>query len=125
MRTTLIAMGSVLAATALGQGVPHYVMTKSVTLGGDGGWDYLTVDPGAHRLYLSRGTHLMVVDTNTLSVIGDIPNTPGVHGAAIVGRHGVGFTSNGRGNSVTEFDLHTFQPIRTIPVGQNPDAILY
>ena len=64
-------------------------------MGGDGGWDYLRVDPDAHRIYISRGTHMMVVDENSGKVIGDIPDTKGIHGIALAPELGKGFTSNG------------------------------
>ncbi len=103
-----------------------YRVANRVVLGGDGGWDYLTPDTAAHRLYLSRGTHVMVVDLDSLKVVGDIPNTDGVHGVALVPDLGRGYTSNGRANSVTVFDLRTLATLKTITgVGQNPDAIIF
>lgn len=102
----------------------YHVMQK-ITLGGEGGWDYLTVDSKAHRIYLSRSTHVMVIDEDSGKVIGDIPNTSGVHGIAIVEDEGRGFTSNGRDSSVTIFDLKTLKAISTVQVGKNPDAIIY
>lgn len=97
-----------------------------VTLGGDGGWDYLTVDTASNRLYISRGTHVMVVDLAHDSVTGDVANTPGVHGIAIANDLGRGFTSNGRDSSVTAFDARTLAAIsRYGPTGANPDAIGY
>ena len=102
-----------------------YKVVQKITLGGDGGWDYLTVDPDAHRLYISRSTHVMVVDSDSGKVVGDIPNTNGVHGVAIVPELNKGFTSNGRDNTVTVFDLKTLAVAKQIPVGKNPDAIIY
>jgi len=103
-----------------------YHVVKRVQVGGDGGWDYLTPDPASHRLYLSRGTHVMVFDTDKDTVIADIPNTPGVHGVALAHDLNRGFTSNGRDSTVTIFDLGTFAVIATPNVGaRNPDAILY
>src|SRR6185436_17926312 len=94
--------------------------------GGDGGWDYLTVDAAGGRVFLSRGTHVMVVDLHADSVVGDIPATPGVHGVALAPELGKGFTSNGRDSSVTVFDLRTLATTASIRVtGRNPDAILY
>lgn len=115
---------ALLAVSAFGQ-VPQYSLQKEVKLGGDTGWDYLSLDPSGRHLFISRGSHMMVVDTRSLAVVGDIPGTNGVHGAAIVAKHGVGFTSNGRDNSVTEFSLKDYKPIQNISVGKNPDAILY
>ncbi len=104
---------------------PAYHQVAKIALGGEGGWDYLTVDSAAHRLYVTRGTHVVVVDTQKNTVVGDIPNTPGVHGVALAPKLGKGFTSNGRENTVTVFDLKTLKELSRIPVGKNPDAILY
>ncbi len=102
-----------------------YHLEKKITLGGEGGWDYLSVDSEAHRLYISRSTHAMVIDTESGKVVGDIPNTAGVHGIAFVPEMGKGFTSNGRDSTVTVFDLKTLKVLSQIPVGKNPDAIIY
>ncbi len=103
---------------------PYGIVAK-YAVGGDGGWDYLTVDAAAHRLYVSRSTRVVVVSTITGKQVGEIPNTPGVHGIAIASKLGKGYTSNGRDNSVTIFNLKTLATIGKIPVGQNPDAIMY
>lgn len=100
-------------------------MIKRLPLGGDGGWDYLSVDSDARRLYISRGTHVMVVDIDTEKLVGDIPDTPGVHGVAIAPELNRGFTSNGRANTATIFDLKTLKAIGHVKTGTNPDAILY
>jgi len=105
--------------------VPSYHLLKKVTLGGEGGWDYLSVDPDARRLYISRGTHVMVVDADTYKVVGDIPDTSGVHGIAIASDLGKGFISDGRANAVTIFDLKTLKPLGTVAVGTEPDCIVY
>lgn len=102
-----------------------YKLDQKITLGGEGGWDYLTVDPQTHRLYISRSTHVIVVDSDSGKLLGDIPNTPGVHGIALVPELNKGFISNGRGNNVTVFDLKTLKVEKEIPVGKNPDAIIY
>ncbi len=102
-----------------------YHLVKKVTLGGEGGWDYVTLDMGSRRLFITRGTHVMVVDADNGKIMGDIPETPGVHGVALAPEFGRGFTSNGRSNTVTIFDLATLKPIGSAPAGQNPDAILY
>src|ERR1700675_4654301 len=82
-----------------------YHLLKKIEVGGEGGWDYLTVDSAARRLYVSRSTRVMVFDADSGSAIGEIPDTPGVHGIAIADDLGRGFTSNGRDGSVTIFDL--------------------
>jgi YVTN family beta-propeller protein len=102
-----------------------YHVIKQIKLGGDGGWDALTFDAKAHRLYISRSTHVMVVDVDSGVMVGDILNTPGVHGIAIVSDLNKGFTSNGRDSTVTVFDLKTLKVLKQIPVGKNPDAIIY
>ena len=102
-----------------------YHLLKQVKLGGEGGWDYLTFDAKGKRLFISRSTHVMVVDADTFAVVGDIPDTQGVHGIAIADDVGKGYTSNGRANTVTVFDLKTLKVLKQIPVGQNPDAIIY
>ncbi len=107
------------------QTAPGYHVAKQFKLGGEGGWDYLTVDTKARRVYISRSTHVMVVDADTGAIVGDIPNTTGVHGIALVPDLNKGFTSNGRDNAVTVFDLKTLKAIKQIPVGKNPDAIIY
>ena len=103
-----------------------YHVIRRIPVGGDGGWDYLRVDPDAHRLYISRGTHMMVVDETSGKLIGDIPDTKGVHGIALATDLGKGFTSNGGANTVTVVDLKTLKPLSEIKVtGENPDSIIY
>jgi YVTN family beta-propeller protein len=104
---------------------PDYKVTHSIAVGGEARWDYLTVDSGAHRLYVSHGTQTEVIDTQSEKVIGTIAGTEGVHGIAIASDLGVGYTSNGKSNSVTVFDLATLKTRSTINVGTNPDAIVY
>jgi len=115
--------GSSLARSA--RSATEYKIVKTVKLGGDGGWDCLTVDSQARRLYISRGTHVMVVNADTGEVVGDIPGTNGVHGIALVPALDKGFTSNGRDNTVSVFDLKTLHVSKQIPVGKNPDIIIY
>jgi DNA-binding beta-propeller fold protein YncE len=112
-------------AVAQAQSSPGYHLLKKYVLGGEGRWDYITFDADAHRLYISRSSHVMVVDADSGAVVGDIPNTSGVHGIAIATEFGKGFTSNGRDASVTIFDLKTLKTLGQVKVGQNPDAILY
>lgn len=108
-----------------GKNPSGYHVAKKVVLGGEGGWDYLTVDSDARRVYISRGTHVMVVDADSGAVLGDIPNTNGVHGIAIAPGLGRGFTSNGRDGTVTIFDLKTLKALGSAQVGKNPDAIIF
>ena len=115
-----------LTAVAIAAAGPGYHVVKTYKVGGDGGWDYLTADADAHRLYISRGTHVIVLDSESGKTVGDIPDTPGVHGIALAPELGKGFTSNGREGTVTVFDIKTLAPIGSkIKVGENPDAILY
>jgi len=102
-----------------------YHVQKTFELGGEGGWDYLVAEPESARLFVSRSTHVMVVDTTTGKVAGDIPDTAGVHGIALAPELGRGFTSNGKANTATIFDLKTLATLGTVKTGENPDAILY
>lgn len=125
----LIALGFCVGALPLSAepspGASGYKVIKTVPVGGEGGWDYVYVDSGARRVYISRGTHTVVMDADTYAVVGDIPDTQGVHGIAIASDLGRGFTSNGRSNDVTIFDLKTLKPIGNVKTDANPDAIVY
>jgi DNA-binding beta-propeller fold protein YncE len=117
---------SCLLATAALAGESGYHADRSILVGGDGGWDYIVADTNSHRLYVSHSTHVVVVDTRTDSLAGDISDTPGVHGVALAYDVGRGFTSNGRDSSVSVFDMRTLAVTGRIHVGsRNPDAILY
>lgn len=104
---------------------PGYHVVKKIELGGDGGWDYLTFDPEAGRLYIARANRVMVVDAAEGKLVGEIPNTPGCHGVALAPKHGHGFVSNGGDATVTVFDLKTLRETARVKVGRRPDAILY
>jgi DNA-binding beta-propeller fold protein YncE len=104
---------------------PGLHVVKTYTLGGDGGWDYLKLDPDSRRLYISRSTHVMVMDADSGKSVGEIADTPGVHGIALAPDLGRGFTSNGREGTVSIFDLTTLKTIKKVQVGDNPDAILF
>jgi DNA-binding beta-propeller fold protein YncE len=106
-------------------GPSGYQLAKKATLGGEGGWDYLYCDSKARRIYISRSTHVMVVNADNAAVEGDIPNTNGVHGIAIADDMDKGFISDGRDNNVTIFDTKTLKTLGTAPAGKNPDAIIY
>jgi YVTN family beta-propeller protein len=95
-------------------------------LGGEGGWDYLLADPAKERVFISRGTRVDVISSESGKLIGSIPDTQGVHGIALAKGLNRGYTSNGRANSVTVFDLDTLKVIQETKIpGRNPDAILY
>jgi DNA-binding beta-propeller fold protein YncE len=124
MRHALVLAVALSTASAL-QAADYHVV-KRVKVGGEGGWDYLTVDAEAKRLYLSHSTQTEVVDLDKDAVVGKIANTAGVHGIALAGDLGRGFTSNGRADAVTVFELKTLEPVGTVAVGgKNPDAIVY
>jgi len=125
MRTLLLLFCSLLMSTLSYAAEPGYHVIKKLHFGGDGGWDYLTVDSAARRLYISRSTHVMVVDIDTEKVVGDIPDTPGVHGIALAPELRRGFISNGKADTATIFDLNTLKVLGQVKTGTNPDAILY
>jgi DNA-binding beta-propeller fold protein YncE len=100
-------------------------LLKTYKVGGDGGWDYLRLDSASRHLYISRGTHVLVIDADSGDPVGEIPDTAGVHGITLASELGRGFTSNGREGTVTIFDLNTLKPIAKVSVGENPDAIVY
>src|SRR5438477_9890750 len=119
---TLIALLFVAATLSAETG---YKVQTRYPVPGDGGFDYVTVDSAARRVYLSHGTQVDVVDADNGKVVGTIPDTPGVHGVAIAPEFKHGFTSNGRENKVSMFDPATLQLIKKIDVGQGPDGIYY
>ena len=122
---TVLALVSLAAGIGLhGQEGP-YRFVKEIPIGAEGGWDYLSVDPVAHRLYVSHATKVVVIDTQAGKVVGEIPDTPGVHGFAIAADLGKGFASNGRGNQVSMVELKTLKLLQKVDTGQNPDAVLY
>lgn len=96
-----------------------------IAVGGEGGWDYLSVDTDARRLYVSRGDRVVVLDLETEKVVGELANTPGVHGVAVAPEFGKGFTSNGKDGTVTVFDLKTLKPTGTLKASGVPDFIVY
>ncbi|HEY1859361.1 MAG TPA: YncE family protein [Gemmataceae bacterium] len=104
---------------------PSYKVTDKFALGGDGGWDYLTFDAAAKRLYIARNNRVMVVDAEKGKLIGEVPETQGIHGVALVPDLNRGFTSNGGDASVTVFDLKTLKETARIKVGKRPDALVY
>jgi YVTN family beta-propeller protein len=117
---------SLFASLAQGAATRPYEVQKQYVLGGSGGWDYLTIDSSAKRLFISRADRVLVVNTADGGLIATIPDTQGVHGIALAPAIGKGFTSNGRADTVTVFDLKSLKTTGTIEVGgHNPDAILY
>ncbi len=124
MKSFLVFCSLLLSTMSYAADLDYHVV-KKLQLGGEGGWDYLTVDSVARRLYISRSTHVMVIDIETDKIVGNIADTPGVHGIAIAPELGRGFTSNGKANTATIFDLKTLRLLGHVKTGENPDAILY
>src|SRR6185312_1130702 len=119
----------------LGQSVPpsggtgpakgEYRLVKTLPIGGEGRWDYLIAFPATRQLFVTRSSHVQVINLDSGQVTADLKNTPGVHGVALAPDLGRGFTSNGQAGTVTVFDLRTLKPIGTVKAGQNPDAIIF
>ncbi len=124
MRLGLLLISSFLPTPADDAPAPSMKVHK-IPVGGEGSWDYLTVDAEGRRLYVSRNTRIAVVDLDSEKVVGEVTGTPGVHGVAIVRDLNRGFTSNGGDDTVTAFDLKTLKEVGKIKVGGRPDAIMY
>src|SRR6266481_3929227 len=125
---SVVVFTCVFAFSARAFAQAQYQLKQKYVLGGDGFWDYLTYDSVGKRLFISRGTRVMVVDPAKGSLITEIPGTAGVHGIALAQDLGKGFTSNGGENTVTVFDLKTLKETAKIKLpddAKNPDAILY
>jgi YVTN family beta-propeller protein len=113
-----------LATTGEAQSTDSFQLAKTFRIGSPGGWDYIAVGPDK-KIYVSHGTYVVILDEQKGDSVGVIPNTIGVHGIAFDEALGKGYTSNGRNNSVTVFDIKTGKVLNQIPAGQNPDAIMY
>jgi DNA-binding beta-propeller fold protein YncE len=122
IKTALLAVSISLALLQTGTG---YKVEQRYPVPGNGGFDYVTIDSSARRLYLSHGTQVDVIDPDNGKFIGTIADTPGVHGVALASEFKHGFTSNGRENKVSMFDPTTLQLINKIEVGKGPDGIYY
>jgi DNA-binding beta-propeller fold protein YncE len=126
MKKALTLTLSALFAIAAFAAPTGWKILKEIKIGGEGGWDYLAIDSSARRLYVSHATHVVVVDPDSGKVVGDIPDTPGVHGIALAPALNRGFISNGRGNNVTIFDTKTMKTISQVATtGENPDDITF
>ena len=110
---------------AAAQSTSPYKIVDHWKIGGTGGWDYLTVDPAAHRLYVTHGPRVEVLDTTSGKVVGSITGLKGTHGVALNTDGKTGYVSDGQGNSVLVFDRSDFHTITTIPAGTNPDGIAF
>jgi len=109
---------SITVAVCRADGPYHFI--KEIPIGGEGGWDYLTVDSAAQRLYVSHGTKVVVIDLAKDQAVGEITNTPGVHGIAVAPDLGLGVTSNGREDKAGIVDLKTLQRFRKWTPAQIP-----
>src|SRR5206468_6092449 len=105
--------------------VGQYKYVKEIPMGGEGGWDYLSIDPKTRHLYVTHANKVVVIDLNNDTSTGEIDDTPGVHGFAVAPELGRGFSSNGRENKVSVVDLKTLKTLSKVETGENPDAILY
>ena len=121
----LLLFSSVVCLASLAFAARDYQLLKKVAVPGTGGWDYLTVDEAARRIYISHSTQVDVLDADSFALVGTIPNTPGVHGIAIASEFGRGYISAGKADAVVPFDLKTLEPMPRIKVGKKPDAIIY
>jgi YVTN family beta-propeller protein len=113
------------SARAADQPSANFKVVNKLSVEGTGRWDYLMVDPQTRHLFMSRATHVSVLDADSGAVVGDIPDTPGVHGITLAPDLGVGFISAGGEDKVTVFDLKTLKILTKIPAGGNPDSMLY
>jgi len=122
---TLGAGGLVAAQAFASAKVPQYRSLGEIAIGGDTGWDYMSIDPEARRLYVTHGTHIVVIDLDKQTVVGDIPDTPGVHGFALAHNLGRGFSTNGAEAKVSIVDLQTLRTVSKIATQEGPDAALF
>jgi len=120
-----ISFLSLLIAVAAFAAPPTYKVITKIKVGGGTRWDYAYLDSANHRLYVSHGTQVEVLDVDSGSIAGKIANTFGAHGIAVAPELGRGFVSNGQAATVTIFDLNTLKTIGEVPTGKKPDAIIY
>jgi DNA-binding beta-propeller fold protein YncE len=122
MRTTILIL-TVVAASV--QSSAPYRIARTFSLGGEGGWDYIVLDPPSHRIFIARTNRVMVVDEQTGTLVGTVPDINGAHGTAIAASTGHGFATSGNDGSVVMFDLTSFKPLKRIPAAEDADAIIY
>jgi YVTN family beta-propeller protein len=120
-----LACLSLWTVTVASHAAEPYRFLKEIPVGGEGGWDYLSVDAANHRLYVAHATKVVVIDTQTDTIVGEITDTPGVHGVAVANQLGRAFVSNGRENKVSIVDLPTLKTLSKVETEKNPDAILF
>ena len=122
--TLVLALALLIPCLVAAQDGP-YRFVKEIAIGGDGGWDYLSVDPTAHRLFVSHGNRIVVIDTQQDKMVGEITDTPGVHGLTLASDLGRGLVANGGDNTVSIVDLATLKTIKKVPTAADPDTIAY
>ncbi len=125
LRRSLAAATALLLCTTAFAQTPSFLVEKTWHIGGDGGWDYLTTEPSAHRLYIARGNRVQVVDTQSGKLIAEIGGMGGTHGIALNSNGKTGYISDGGDGMVRVFDRATLKVTASIPAGKNPDAILF
>src|ERR1044071_4338525 len=118
----LLAISLVAGAAFAPEG---YKVVNKIRIGGPGGWDYVTFDPSSDRLYVSHGNQVEVIDAKAGKVIGQVTDTPGVHGIAVAPEFNKGFISSRGKNAAIIFDLKTLEKTGEAKTGNNPDAICY
>lgn len=125
MKRQWLLLISVVSASVALAAAGNYQLRKKIEVPGIGGWDYVTVDDVARRVYISHSTQVDVLDADSLTHLGSIPNTPGAHGVAIDPVSGRGYVTAGKSDAVIAFDSKTLKPIGEIKVGKKPDAVIY
>ena len=125
MRSTLLTVGCLMALLTAAAAEQSYKLVTEIPIGGEGGWDILTIDSVSHRLYLSHATKVVVVDLEKNAVAGEIADTPGVHAFLAVPELNRGFSSNGRENKSSVVDLATLKTTAKMDTGESPDAMAY
>jgi len=121
----IVALGSIVSRASAKAELGKFHETTRFKLGGEGGWDYLTVDPDAQRLYVARSNRIMVIDVDSGKLLGEVPNLDGAHGIDIVKELGVGFATSGKSGEVISFGLNDFKIVKRTKSGENPDALVY
>jgi DNA-binding beta-propeller fold protein YncE len=121
----LAACGPAALASRAAAAEPQYRPLKQIAIGGGSGWDYLFAEPEGRRLYVTHGTKVVVIDTDKDKVVGEVLDTPGVHGFVPVPALGRGFSTNGQENKASVVDLATLKTVMKVPTGGNPDALLF
>jgi YVTN family beta-propeller protein len=125
MRTKYKLMLALLGLATIAAGPSGYKISGKIALPGTGGWDYVTVDAAARRVYIAHATQVEILDADSLQAVGKITDTPGAHGVALATEFGRGFITAGKADSVIVFDLKSLKPIAQVKSGKKPDAVIY